>query len=105
MIADGCEIFGSVHTSVLGPGVVVEAGAQVRDSVIFADVTVRSAATVDWSIVDVGTEVGPGARVGDGNPQQVLEPERIVLVGADCRIAPGAHVPRGSRLEPGTIAD
>ena len=105
MIADGCEIYGSVRTSVLGPGVVVEAGAQVRDSVIFADVTVRSAATVDWSIVDRGTEIGTGAKVGNGNPQEVLEPERLALLGADCRIAPGAQVPRGSRLEPGTIAD
>ena len=105
MVADGCEIFGSVRTSVLGPGVVVESGAQVRDSVIFADVTVHSAATVDWSIVDRGTEIGTGAKVGNGNPQEVIEPELLALVGADCRIAPGAHVPRGSRLEPGTIAD
>jgi glucose-1-phosphate adenylyltransferase len=105
MISDGCEIHGSVRTSVLGPGVVVEAGAQVRDSVIFADVTVRSAATVDWSIVDRGTEIGTGAKVGNGNPHEVLEPERLALLGADCRIAPGAHVPRGSRLEPGTVAD
>ncbi|HYI55075.1 MAG TPA: sugar phosphate nucleotidyltransferase [Microlunatus sp.] len=105
MIADGCEIYGSVRTSVLGPGVLVEAGAQVRDCVIFADVTVRSAATVDWSIVDHGTEIGTGAKVGTGNPQEVLEPELLALIGADCRIVPGAHVPRGSRLEPGTIAD
>ena len=28
MIADGCEIYGSVRTSVLGPGVVVEAGGR-----------------------------------------------------------------------------
>jgi glucose-1-phosphate adenylyltransferase len=105
MIADGCEIFGSVRNSVLGPGVVVEPGGQVRDSVVFADVTVRSAATVDWSIVDRGTEIGTGAKVGNGNPQEVLEPEMLALLGADCRVAPGAHVPRGSRLEPGTIAD
>ena len=105
MIADGCEIFGSVRNSVLGPGVVVEAGGQVRDSVVFADVTVRSAATVDWSIVDRGTEIGTGAKVGNGNPHEVLEPGMLALLGADCRVAPGAHVPRGSRLEPGTIAD
>ncbi|HYI55676.1 MAG TPA: sugar phosphate nucleotidyltransferase [Microlunatus sp.] len=105
MIADGCEIYGSVRNSVLGPGVVVEAGGQVRDSVVFADVTVRSAATVDWSIVDAGTEIGTGAKVGNGNPQQAPEPELLVLVGAGCRIDPGAQVPRGSRLEPGTIAD
>ncbi len=105
MIADGCEIYGSVRNSVLGPGVVVEAGGQVRDSVIFADVIVRSAATVDWSIVDTGTEIGTGAKVGNGNPQETLEPELLALIGADCRIGPGAQVPRGSRLEPGTIAD
>jgi glucose-1-phosphate adenylyltransferase len=105
MIADGCEVFGTVHDSVLGPGVVVEAGARVRDSVIFADVTVRSAATVDWSIVDRGTEIGTGAEVGSGNPEGALDPERLALVGADCTIAPDAHVPQGSRLEPGTIAD
>ncbi len=105
MIADGCEIHGSVRTSVLGPGVVVEAGGQVRDSVIFADVTVRSGATVDWAIVDRGTEIGTGAKVGTGNPQEILEAERLALVGPGCRIEPGAQVPRGSRLEPGTIAD
>lgn len=105
MIADGCEIFGSVRNSVLGPGVVVEAGAEVRDSVVFTDVTVRRGATVDWSIVDRGTQVGAGASVGEENPAETLAPELLVLVGADCRIAPGASVGRGSRLEPGTIAD
>lgn len=105
MIADGCEIFGAVRGSVLGPGVVVEAGAEVRDSVVFADVTVRRGATVDWSIVDHGTQVGADASVGDENPAAALAPELLVLVGADCRIAPGASVGRGSRLEPGTVAD
>ena len=105
MIADGCEILGSVENSVLGPGVVVEAGAVVRDSVVFADVTVRSAATVDWAILDRGTEIGTGAKVGDGNPEGTLAPELLALLGADCRVAPGALVPRGSRLEPGTVAD
>lgn len=105
MVADGCEVLGSVRGSVLGPGVVVEAGAQVRDSVLFADVTVRSGATVDWSIVDRGTEVGAGAAVGDENPAGTMAPELLALIGADCRIASGARVGRGSRLEPGTVAD
>ncbi len=105
MVADGCEIFGSVRGSVLGPGVVVEAGAEIRDSVVFADVTVRSGATVTWSVLDRGTEVGAGATVGDDNPAGALATELLALVGADCRIAPGASVGRGSRLEPGTVAD
>lgn len=104
MISDGCEIFGAVRNSVLGPGVLVEAGGQVRDSVIFADVIVRSGATLDWAIVDHDCEIGAGARVGSGNPGAVLEPERIALLGPDCRIEPGAQVASGSRLEPGSIA-
>ncbi|HEU5484164.1 MAG TPA: sugar phosphate nucleotidyltransferase [Microlunatus sp.] len=105
MISDGCEISGAVRNSVLGPGVVVEAGGQVRDSVVFADVVVRSGATVDWSIVDHDTEIGGGARVGTANPGEVIEAARIALVGADCRIAPGAQVAQGARLEPGTVAE
>jgi glucose-1-phosphate adenylyltransferase len=105
MISDGCEIFGAVRNSVLGPGVLVEAGGQVRDSVIFADVSVRSGATVDWSIVDHGCEVGSGAKVGSGNPREIIDPEFIALIGAECRIEAGAYLPRGSRLEPGTVAD
>jgi glucose-1-phosphate adenylyltransferase len=104
MISDGCEIFGAVRNSVLGPGVVVEAGGQIRDSVIFADVIVRSGATVDWAVVDHDCEIGSGAGVGSRNPGGVVHPERIALVGPDCRIEPGAQVPHGSRLEPGSIA-
>ena len=88
MISDGCQVFGSVRNSVLGPGVVVEAGGQVRDSVIFADVVVRSGATVDWAIVDKGCEIGSGARVGSGNPSGVIDLDLIALIGPDCRSNP-----------------
>lgn len=105
MIADGCEVFGSVRNSVLGPGVVVEAGGQVRDSVVFADVTICPGATVDWSVVGAGCTIGGGARVGNANPQESLDAHNVALIGAGCRIEPGAQVPRGSRLEPGSVAD
>lgn len=105
MISDGCQIHGSVRNSVLGPGVVVEAGGQVRDSVIFADVVVRSGATVDWSIVDRGCDIGSGARVGAANPGAVIDPERIALLGPDCRIGPGAQIGPGARLEPGSTSE
>jgi glucose-1-phosphate adenylyltransferase len=105
MISDGCDIGGAVRNSVLGPGVIVEAGGQVRDSVLFADVVVRTGATVDWSIVDQGCEIGSGAKVGTSNPGQVIESEYLALLGPGCRVEQGASVPRGARLEPGTIAE
>ena len=38
MVSPGCRVAGTVVRSVLGPGVVVEPGAVVRDSVLFSDV-------------------------------------------------------------------
>ncbi|MEJ7834315.1 MAG: sugar phosphate nucleotidyltransferase, partial [Nocardioides sp.] len=37
LVSPGCVIAGSVVRSIIGPGVMVEAGALVRDSVVFAD--------------------------------------------------------------------
>lgn len=105
MISDGCEIYGSVHRTVLGPGVIVEPGAQISDSVIFADVTVRGCATVDWAIIDESCEIGGAARIGGANPSGTLDAGLIALLGAGCRVGPGARVLPGARLEPGTIAD
>ena len=52
LLSPGCRIQGRVERSVLGPGVVVAAGAVVRDSVVFPDTVVEARATVDWAVVD-----------------------------------------------------
>ena len=103
MIADGCEIFGSVRNSVLGPGVVVEAGAQVRDSVIFADVTVRSAATVDWSIVDRGHRDRHRCQGRDRQPAG--GPRARAPRAARGRLPHRPRRPRAPRLPTGTGHD
>ena len=64
LVSPGCRISGKVVRSVLAPGVVVEEGAEVRDSVVLYDVTVRSGASVARAIVDDRAEVGEGAKVG-----------------------------------------
>jgi glucose-1-phosphate adenylyltransferase len=104
LVSPGCDVRGVVRRSVLGPGVVVEEGARVTDSVVFADVLVDKDATVAWSIVDRGTTIGAGARVGARPPRLPLEAEHLVLVGRDSRVSAGTTVPRGARLEPGTTA-
>jgi glucose-1-phosphate adenylyltransferase len=56
-----------VVRSVLGPGVVVEAGAEVVESVLFGDTIVRSGARVTRAIVDRGCELLDGAVVGSAD--------------------------------------
>jgi glucose-1-phosphate adenylyltransferase len=99
LISHGCVIAGTVVNSVLSPGVRVDVGAVVRDSIVMFDSVIRSGAVVDRSILDKEVVVGQGAIVGDGpydDRPNKQEPGRlntgITVVGK------GAVVPRGARI-------
>lgn len=104
MVAPGASVHGRVERSVLGPGVVIEEGAHVVDSVVMADVVVRADATVGWSIVDDEAVIGAGATVGSlVNPSGGVraQSEDIALVGAGARVDGGAVVAPGDSISPG----
>ena len=101
LLSSGCVVAGAVTRSVLGPGVVVEAGAEVTESVIFHDTVIRSGATVTRSIVDSGCELDDGAEVGDDSVA-LDDADSIPIVGRDSRVS--SALPPGSRLVPGTTA-
>jgi glucose-1-phosphate adenylyltransferase len=101
LIAPGCTVRGTVVRSVLAPGVVVEAGATVRDAVILDDARIAAGATVECAIVDMAARIGAGATVGrapDGQPTA----DDIALVGLRATVADGANVPAGARVQPAT---
>jgi glucose-1-phosphate adenylyltransferase len=105
LLSPGCWVAGTVERSVIGPGVVVEDGATVRDSVLFSDGLVRSGAVVEWSVVDTGCTVEADAVVGEGGDESCLDdPDRVTLVGRGSTVGRGIRLPVGSRLEPGTTA-
>jgi glucose-1-phosphate adenylyltransferase len=99
LISHGCVINGMVVNSVLSPGVRVDMGAVVRDSIVMFDTEIRSGAVVDRAILDKEVVVGKGAIVGDGpdfDTPNRQEPSRlnsgITVVGKQ------SIVPRGVRL-------
>lgn len=100
MLSPGCDVAGEVAGSVLGPGVIVEKGAIVRDSVLMEDCVVRAGARVQTAIVDERCELVGGAVVGDRPNARLATDDDVVLVGRDSRV--GGRVPAGARLEPGT---
>ena len=67
MISEGCVINGTVINSILSGGVVIEEGAEVKDSVIMDDVVIGKNAKVYTSIVDSDTEILDNAVVGVEN--------------------------------------
>lgn len=79
MISHGAVIHGEVEHSIIGPGVVVEAGARVYRSVLLGDTVVPAGADLESVIADVAAEV-PAAKVGETKPGPgnltVLEPAR-----------------------------
>src|SRR4029078_10004250 len=101
LISHGRLINGTVVNSVLSPGVRVDVGAVVRDSIVMFDSVVRFGAVVDLSILDKEGVMGPGAIVGDGpyddRPNR-QEPTRlntgITVVGKRAVVPGAARVPR-----------
>jgi glucose-1-phosphate adenylyltransferase len=90
---------------VLSPGVRVDPGAIVRDSVIMFDTHIRAGAVVDRAIVDKEVNIGPNAIVGTGNDFDTAnkdEPERlntgITVVGKRAVIPASARIGRNVRI-------
>ncbi len=107
LISPGAQIDGAVERSVISPGVVVEAGALVRDSIVCHDAVIRSGAVVDRAILDKDVEVGRGATVGDGD-ESVVNRERpdivncgISIVGKRSVVPGGMTVGRNAVIGPG----
>ena len=94
-------VAGEVSRSVIGPGVVVEAGAVVDQSVVFPDTVIRAGARVVRSIIDADCELLDGALVGTSEVD-LSDPDAIPIVGRESRVA--SVVPAGGRLAPGTTA-
>ena len=60
LVADGCTIEGSVENCILFPGVTVEKGTELRDSILFKGTRVRDGVTLRYVITDKYVEVLPG---------------------------------------------
>jgi hypothetical protein len=86
LVGDGATIRGAtVLRSVLGPGTVVEAGAEIEDCVLLAGAHVGRGAAIRRAIVGAGVAIPAGARIGwDDAPMSgvVALASGLCLVGA-----------------------
>jgi len=124
LVSAGCIIEGEVVNSVLSPGVVVAAGAVVRDSVVFDDCHIGQGTTVDLTIMDKQVAIGRNAKIGFGDKTVANEkyPSHLytgisligkksilpddVEIGRNCIISPlqaaenfdSLHIPDGMTL-------
>ncbi|MEO0250353.1 MAG: sugar phosphate nucleotidyltransferase [candidate division WOR-3 bacterium] len=87
----GCTIHGKVVRSVLFPGVTVERGAEVRDSILFFDTVVHREARVVRAIADIEVEIAPKVRIG----RDAKAP--LTIVGTR------SSIPEGTVLQAGVV--
>lgn len=104
LISHGCIIKGRVEHSVLSPGVVVEEGAVVRDSILLFDTVVGAGSTIDRTITDKEVVIGKQCLIGYGDDMTPnrLEPTRlnvgITLIGKRAHMPDNLKVGRNCKI-------
>ena len=98
IITEGCEIYGTVHNSVIFTGAKVMEGAIVRDSVIMSGTVVEADAKVEYSILDENVTIGKNATVGVSKEKS----KGIAVIGADVVIEDGKVVGAGEMISDNT---
>jgi glucose-1-phosphate adenylyltransferase len=73
LVAAGARVRGTVIRSIVGPGVVVEQGAKVHDSILLHDAYVGARARVTRAILDSEAHVDEDAAAGDSKDIAVVE--------------------------------
>lgn len=101
--SEGCEIYGEVYNSVLGPEVIVEAGAVVRDSILMAHTVIGEGSQIDRCIIDENCRIGKNVTLGSGeNVPNEDKPNiyntGITVVGEDTAIPDGVEIGKNCTL-------
>jgi len=108
LISAGCTIKGKVINSVLSPGVVVEPGAVVRDSVVLGGCHIGAGSQVDLAVLDKRVQVGSEVQIGYGERAGARANGRypkhlytgITLIGKMAEIPPGVSIGRNCIIQP-----
>lgn len=66
IIGDATEIYGEVHNSVIGSGVIIEKGAVVRDSIIMNSTTIGARTKLDKAVIAENCVIGNDCEIGIG---------------------------------------
>ena len=93
LVSHGCIIKGHVERSVLSPGVVVEEGAVVRNSILLFDTVIGASSVIDHAIIDKEVIVGKQCQIGYGDDMTPNKLEAHLLNSGITLIGKRTHLP------------
>jgi glucose-1-phosphate adenylyltransferase len=110
LVGDGSEIYGEVHGSVIGCGVVIEAGAVVRDSIIMEHTQIKAGAVIDHAIIAENSVIGERAVVGtfEAVPNKVkpsVYSFGLTVIGEHTVIPPDVKIGRNTAVTGVTVPE
>jgi glucose-1-phosphate adenylyltransferase len=103
MAYNGCHIDGTVKNSILFPGVRVEKGAEVIDSVLFFNNIVQAGSRITRTVSDVNTIFGPDCRIG--GPRKDDAHQGITVIGWNNHVPEKTRIGRGCTVYPNLAID
>ena len=104
IVAEGCQVQGTVINSVLFPGTVGEEGAVVQDSIVMSNSVIRKNSSVDRCIISEFVTVGENSRLGEGDDiQNEYRPgiynSGITVVGEEASIPDNAVIGKNVMID------
>lgn len=110
IVSSGCEIYGDVQNSVLGPQVIVEKGAVVKDSIIMQSTVIKEGTVIDRCIIDENCVIGKNVKMGIGeNVANELKPKiyntGITVVGEDTNVPDNIEIGKNCVIFGNTTAE
>lgn len=109
IICNGAEIYGEIHNSIIGAGVVIEKGTIVRDSIIMQDVQIGKQCIIDKSIIAENAKIGDSVVLGIGAdiPNKV-KPDiygfGLVTIGENSVIPSNVQIGKNTAISGVTVA-
>jgi glucose-1-phosphate adenylyltransferase len=97
LIYNGCVVDGLVERSILYPGVRVEKGAVVKDSILFFNNQVGAGSRLEKVICDVNLSIASGCQLGGGG----LDGGDATVIGWNNHLPPGTVIGAGCTVYPG----
>jgi glucose-1-phosphate adenylyltransferase len=100
IIAEGCNVYGTVDFSVVSTNVYIAPGAVVADSIIMPGAVIGENAKVQYAIVGENAVIGAKSVVGK-RPEEMEDKDNwgIAVVGPDYQLAPESVVPPKAMLD------
>ncbi|MDO5696234.1 MAG: glucose-1-phosphate adenylyltransferase [Eubacteriales bacterium] len=97
IISEGCDIYGSVKSSVLGTHVKVGANTVIRDSIIMKDCEIGENCVIEKAVIADGTKIGNNVQIGNmPEAENTLLPK--IYTGGIATIGEHTVIPEGVRI-------